>query len=89
MGLPVVATRVGAIPDALADGIEGLLYEAGDIAALTAHLQSLLDDPSRAAALGRAGRKRAISDFSLERSVSVLLDMYRELCGRPASRIQP
>jgi len=77
MGLPVVATRVGAIPEAVSDGREGLLFAPGDIDALAAHLQRLLDDPRQAQAIGGAGRERVLRDFSLENVTSDLLRLYR------------
>lgn len=79
VGLPVVATRVGAIPEALDDGAEGLLFEPGDIAALSGHLARLLAAPQTAAALGAAGRERLVRDFSLTHSAALLLDLYRSL----------
>ena len=66
-GLPVVATRVSAVPEVVADGRTGLLVEAGDVAGLAAALQELLADGERARALGEAGRHRARDEFSVER----------------------
>jgi len=77
-GVPVVATRVGAIPEVLEDRFEGLLYEVGDIPALTSHLQELLDDPAKAESLGHTGRARLSRDFSLEQSTKRLLSVYRD-----------
>lgn len=82
VGLPVVATRVGAIPEALADGHEGLLFDPGDIAALTGHLALLSDAPETAAAVGTAGRARQARDFSVERSAESLLRVYRSVARR-------
>jgi len=81
LGLPVVVSEVGSIPEAVSDGEEGLLYVAGDIEALAAHLQRVLDDPDRALAIGRAGRARVQREFSLERSVQRLLQVYGGLTG--------
>jgi glycosyltransferase involved in cell wall biosynthesis len=52
-GVPVVASRVGALPEMLEDGAAGLLVPPGEIEALAAAILELLDDPTRAAALGR------------------------------------
>jgi glycosyltransferase involved in cell wall biosynthesis len=65
-GLPVVATRVGGIPDVIVDGCEGLLVEPRDPAALTRALDGLLADPARRAAMGAAARRRAQETFSAE-----------------------
>ena len=79
LGLPVVVTAVGAVPEVLHHGSEGLLFRPGDIDTLAAHLQGLIDDPARAAAIGAAGRERARLHFSLERSVQRLVSTYAEL----------
>ena len=58
-GRPVVASRVGAMPEALAEGVEGLLVEPGDPAALAQKVIQLLSDPDKAMEMGREGRKKA------------------------------
>src|SRR5581483_5398797 len=63
----VVASRVGGIPEVVVDGETGVLVEPGDAPALAAALRALLDDPDRAARLGRAGRARVEARFSWER----------------------
>lgn len=65
-GLPVVSTTVGAISEAVEDGITGLLVEPKNTTALIAAIGSLLADPKKAAAMGLAGRKRAEAHFSRE-----------------------
>ncbi|UCE37024.1 MAG: glycosyltransferase family 4 protein [Thermoplasmata archaeon] len=52
---PVVGTRVGGVPYVVADGETGLLYEYGDIDALTAHIRFLLENPGKARAMGERG----------------------------------
>lgn len=64
---PVVALRSGGVPDAVADGVSGLLVEPGDIGALAAKLGELLRDPARAAELGRRGRERVLSELNWDR----------------------
>jgi glycosyltransferase involved in cell wall biosynthesis len=66
-GLPVVATRVSAVPEVVADGETGLLVEAGDADAFAAALDRLLADPAEARRLGEAGRARALAEFSVAR----------------------
>lgn len=78
-GVPVIATRVGAIPEAVDDRRDGLLYEAGDIPGLTSLIQKLLDDPVRTESIGYAGRQRLIRDFTLEKSCKLLLSIYCDL----------
>jgi glycosyltransferase involved in cell wall biosynthesis len=63
-GLPVVATRVGGIPDAIDDGRDGVLVEPRDEPAVAAALTALLADPARRTALASAARRRAEEAFS-------------------------
>ncbi|HVP31971.1 MAG TPA: glycosyltransferase [Myxococcota bacterium] len=74
-GLPVVATRVGGIHEAVIDGRTGRLVPPADPAALAAALRELLDAPERRAAFGRAGAARAEQEFSLR----AMTDAYRAL----------
>jgi len=65
MGRPVIASRVGGLPDLVEDGVTGLLVPPGEPAALAEALSSLLLDPAKAEALGAAGRERWDAQFSL------------------------
>lgn len=76
-GLPVVGTRVGGMPDVVDDGVTGLLVPSRDPAALAAALRGLLDDPSRRAAMGAAGRARVEARFSLAATAEAYLAAYR------------
>ena len=61
---PVVAARAGGVPDAVADGISGLLVTPGDSGELTTKLSELLLEPARAAELGRRGRERVLAELN-------------------------
>lgn len=65
LGRPVVASSVGGLPDIVEDGVTGLLVPPGDAKALAEALASLLGDPRKAEALGRAGRARWENEFGL------------------------
>ena len=78
-GVPVVSTRVGAIPEALDDGHAGLLIDAGNVKALAAAILSLLDNPALAAELANAGARRARTLWDAERIVARVGDLYSEL----------
>ena len=65
-GLPVVATRVGGVPELVDPGRTGWLVDPEDAPGLAAALNQALADPEAAQTLGRAGRARALQDFSLE-----------------------
>ena len=77
-GLPVVATRVSAVPEVVADGETGILVEPGDHAALAVGLGGLLADTAGAAAFGNAGRRRARDEFSVARMTERTLAVYEQ-----------
>lgn len=64
---PVVAARAGGVPDAVADGVSGLLVTPGDGDELAQKLTALLGDPARAAELGRRGRERVLGELNWDR----------------------
>jgi len=74
---PVVARRVGALPETVLDGKTGRLIEDERPESVAAALAEILGDPVRARAMGEAGRRRAASEFSPERSVTIVEDVYR------------
>jgi glycosyltransferase involved in cell wall biosynthesis len=77
-GRPVVATSVGGLPDAIEDGITGLLVPPGEPAALRAALEQLLDDAALRARLGAAARERARAAFSWDAATAATLTAYRD-----------
>lgn len=64
-GLPVVASRLGGLPEAVADHKTGLLFEPGDYRQLADCLEKLLDNPDLAVNYGKCGRKRCELEFSI------------------------
>jgi glycosyltransferase involved in cell wall biosynthesis len=78
-GRPVVATRVGGVPDVVRDGVDGFLVEPGDVIALADRLAQLAADPERAREMGEAGRTRVRERYSVERLVDDVDRLYREL----------
>jgi len=75
----VVASRVGGIPEVVSDGVTGLLVPPDDPASLSGALNLLLRDPGRADAMGRAGRKRAVTEFSWDTVAAQTAALYAEL----------
>jgi glycosyltransferase involved in cell wall biosynthesis len=65
-GLPIVTTSIGGLPEAVVDGVTGVVCTPGSPNSLADALARLLDDPGTAAAMGRAGRARAVAEYSLE-----------------------
>jgi glycosyltransferase involved in cell wall biosynthesis len=82
-GTPVIASRVGGIPDIVEDGVSGLLVPPGDADALAAAVRRVRDDPALARRLGEAGRRRLREQFSWPTIVQRWLDLYTELVTRP------
>jgi starch synthase len=90
----VVATATGGIPEVVADGSTGLLVPIDQerdgtpvhpdrfVADLAATLIELATDPTRAAAMGKAGRERAVEQFSWRAVAQRTLDVYRDVLGR-------
>jgi glycosyltransferase involved in cell wall biosynthesis len=78
-GTPVVATRVGGVPDVVEDGVTGFLTAVSDIEALARALETLARDPSLQEAMGRAGRERTLPRYRVERLVDDVDALYREL----------
>jgi glycosyltransferase involved in cell wall biosynthesis len=74
--LPVVATRVGGIPDVIVDGREGLLVDAGDDGALAEAVGRLLRDRDLARRLGQAARERRLREFTIEAMCRRLEELY-------------
>jgi glycosyltransferase involved in cell wall biosynthesis len=80
-GLPVVAAAAGALPEVVLAGRTGLLVPPADPAALAGAIRSLLANPARAEAMGRAGRDRAARVFPLSREVAEHVRLYDEVLG--------
>jgi glycosyltransferase involved in cell wall biosynthesis len=78
-GLPVVATRVGGLPEVVDDGVTGLLVPPADPEALAAALLKLWDDPSRGDRMGWAGRRRVEDRFDVRRMVAQYEAIYRQI----------
>ncbi len=81
MGVPVVATRTGAVPELVEDGATGLLVAPGDAGALALAMARLATDPDLARMLGAAGAARVRADFDLRRNALRLHDLLRAAIG--------
>ena len=77
-GLPVIATRVGGLPEVVTDGENGLLIPPQDPEALATALERLLADPDLAQKLGENARKHVEANFSLERLGREINEIYGE-----------
>src|SRR5581483_270320 len=83
-GVPIVACRAGGIPEAVRDGVNGLLVPPGDVQALKDAIARLLDDRELAQRLGQGGRDLVACEFSLDSMVEGNLAVYREVLAERA-----
>lgn len=75
-GLPVIASRLGAMADLIEDGVTGLLFEPGDPASLAAKLRWAQDHPEALAAMGRRAREHYEMNYTADRNHAQLLAIY-------------
>ena len=78
---PIVATRVGGVPDLIEDGVHGLLVEPQDPAAFAAAVARMLRDRDAARAMGERARERRRTEFDIDVMVRRLEQLYTELRG--------
>ena len=78
-GTAVVGSRTGGIPEVVVDGETGLLVPPGEPEPLAEALNALIRDPDRAAAMGQAGRKRAVAEFGWAAIAAQTAALYAEL----------
>jgi glycosyltransferase involved in cell wall biosynthesis len=81
MALPVVATRVGMVPEVIDDGVTGLTVPPGDSVAIASALEELLGNPSLRHSLGTAARLRALDSLGIERMADDYLRLFGEVCA--------
>lgn len=86
-GLPVVATRVGGVPDLVADEKTGLLVPPGDAAALSQAIEVLLGDANRRHEMGRLGREAVFPKYSDAALIDRMDDLYSSLLATRISNV--
>lgn len=82
---PVIATRVGGIPEAVDDGKSGILIEKGDVEALANAISLLVSEPAKRVTMGLAGRQIVEQKFTWEKNAESTIAVYEEVL-RNASR---
>ena len=85
-GTPVVATRVGGVPDVVRDGSDGFLVEPGDVEAAADRLAVLAADAPLRTRLGESGRARVLERYSVARLVDDVDRLYRSLLRAKGGR---
>jgi glycosyltransferase involved in cell wall biosynthesis len=81
-GVPVVATRVGGIPEIVNDGETALLVPAQDPGAMAAAIERLLSDPVTASTLAGQARRKVETDYSPESRAKTLIGIYDDVYSR-------
>jgi glycosyltransferase involved in cell wall biosynthesis len=80
-GKPIVASRIGGIPELVRDGSTGLLFEPGDVSQLSESIRKLLADRHSREALGRNARRIVEIEYSLQAHGAALFSLYESLIG--------
>jgi glycosyltransferase involved in cell wall biosynthesis len=84
-GLPVIASRIGGLPEIVEEGISGLLYQPGDPHSLLSALGSFAANPEGAAAMRLAARRRYLERYTEDANYAALMDIYNELTSEARS----
>jgi glycosyltransferase involved in cell wall biosynthesis len=80
-GTPVIATRVGGLPEVVVDGQTGFVVEPGNVAELRSCLEQLLDDDGLAVTMGDNARQHVVENFTWEKCAQRCLAVYEDLMG--------
>jgi glycosyltransferase involved in cell wall biosynthesis len=78
-GTPVVANRVGGVPDVVRDGVDGFLVEPGDVEEAAIRVETLARDPGLRTTMGGEGRARILERYAVSRLVDDVDRLYRSL----------
>ena len=81
-GLPVVASRIGGIPELIADGRTGFLFAPGDPQELADRIQRLTSDEPLRRRMGQEARSDAVERFSTQSQIGLYLALYRAVTPR-------
>jgi glycogen(starch) synthase len=81
LGRPVVATRVGGLPETVIDGKTGFIVPPESPDEIARAVVALLDNPETAHALARNARSHAITAFDISRFVGEMADLYQQITG--------
>ena len=80
--VPVIATRVGGIPEVVEDGETGYLFEVGDVTGMAEAASLLLDDGEKRERMGQRGRVQAVSRFANDKIIPQYENLYRSVIAR-------
>ncbi|HYP52289.1 MAG TPA: glycosyltransferase, partial [Pyrinomonadaceae bacterium] len=77
--VPVIASRVGGLPEVVSDGVTGCLAEVGDVEKMAADAAALLSDEERRREMGRRGRAEAVARYSTELVIPQYIQFYERV----------
>ncbi|MBI4913040.1 MAG: N-acetyl-alpha-D-glucosaminyl L-malate synthase BshA [Acidobacteria bacterium] len=86
-GVPVVASRVGGVPEVIRHGLDGFLEPMGDVGAMAARSVELLSDEPRRRAMGESARDRALGDFAEGPVVDMYESLYEDVLAPPRTTL--
>ena len=75
---PVIASRIGGIPEIVDDGVTGLLFEPGNADDMAAKIRTLWDNPTLCRKMGKAGRDKVLHEYSPSQYYQRLTDVYEK-----------
>jgi len=84
--VPVIATRVGGVPEVIQDGVDGFLYDVGDVDSMADGCLSILKAPEFRQRLGKAARDHALKDFCASKIVLKYEELYQRTIEEARSR---
>jgi glycosyltransferase involved in cell wall biosynthesis len=88
VGLPVIGSRIGALPELIQDGVNGLLFEPRNAGDLAEKLRRIAADDALAAEMGQAARDTYVSRYSVDIAYELLLTAYLRAARRPLSNLK-
>ncbi len=79
---PIIASRMGVLPEIVEDGVSGLICEAGSVSDLTKKLKWLNNNPIEAVEMGKRGRKAFDEKYTADKNYELLMDIYHRAIER-------
>ncbi len=84
-GKAVVVADIPGVREVIEDGREGLLADPVNPEDLAAKIRRLVEDPALREEMGRRGREKVLADFTMEKVTDRILEVYRDVCAKPAA----
>jgi len=86
MEIPIVATKVGGVPEVVRDGITGILIEPRNPEQLATAILELIENPEKRKEMGREGRKYVLSHYRWEDNAALMENLYRSVLKSPGRK---